>query len=248
MIEWVFLDVGNVLLDEDPLTFASFRVHVEAARAVRPDLTFGRILAGREERATAGSKWPLYDYISKFMDNAECTRAWEAADREVRSRFAELSPEVAGADDLLRALGGRFRLGLIANQGPECRRRLADLGWLGRFDVVALGEEEGVHKPDPGLFRRALDRAGVGPSAALMVGDRLDNDIEPAARLGMATAWIRWPRPAAKGWSPVDEEGRAYLGSLGRIAATAAGRPGRARPTWEVDDLAGLAEILSGPG
>ena len=163
----------------------------------------------------------------------ECDAAWLAADREVRSRYDDLSPAIDGADDLLRALSARFRLGLIANQGAECRGRLARLGWLDRFEVVALSEEEGVYKPDPTLFARALDRAGVGAGRAVMVGDRVDNDVAPASGLGMATALVRWPDRAAKGWAPGSAEGRAYLDSLERLARIKdlAGRGRRSRPT-----------------
>jgi 5'-nucleotidase len=247
MIRWAFLDVGNVLLDEDPLTFCSLRVHVEAVRAVRPDLSFDRLLADREERALSGSRWPLYEVISRHLDDEGCTRAWKAAEREVRARYDELSPPIAGAGAMLDSLARRFRLGLIANQGADCRRRLDRFGWLDRFDVVALSEEEGLHKPDPALFRLALERAGIEPREALMIGDRLDNDIAPASALGMSTLRVRWPRRSDKGWWPSDPEGVAYLRSLERIAAMAADRPGAVIPTLAVDSLRDLAASLGGP-
>ena len=57
---------------------------------------------------------------------------------------------------------------------------------------------------DPRMFRLALARAGCQPEEAIMVGDRLDNDITPAKRLGMETVWIR------QGWGgkgvPASEE------------------------------------------
>ncbi len=244
MIRWAFLDVGNVLLDEDPLTFRNFQVHVEAVRRVRPDLGFADLLADREARAAAGSAWPLFEVVSRHLDEAGCASAWEAASREIRARFDELSPPIAGVEALLGSLSPRFRLGLIANQGVECRRRLEQLGWLDRFAVVALGEEERVSKPDEALFQRALARAGVEPAEAVMVGDRLDNDIAPAARLGMATAWVRWPRRAVKGWAPAGPDAAAYLASLERVAA----RPGPVRPTIAVDDLDELLPALLGMG
>src|SRR3954452_18405457 len=100
MIRWAFLDVGNILLDEDPLTCCSFRIHVEAVRAARPDLTFDRLLADREERALSGSRWPLYEGVSRYLDDDGCTEAWIAAEREVRARYDDLSPPVAGAGAL----------------------------------------------------------------------------------------------------------------------------------------------------
>ncbi len=73
---------------------------------------------------------------------------------------------IPGATEVVERLARRYRLGLIANQGRECRGRLAELGLLGRFDVVALSEEVGRFKPDPALFEDALDRAGAPPGVA----------------------------------------------------------------------------------
>ena len=101
-ITWAFLDVGNVLLDEDRLTFANVQVHAEAVREVRPEVTIGRLLREREAFAQAGSRWPLYDVVSRYLDEAGCLGAWEAASREIRANFAELSPPIPGADELIR--------------------------------------------------------------------------------------------------------------------------------------------------
>ena len=239
MIDWAFLDVGNVILDEDPLTFRVFEIHAEAVRARRPDLSSFHLLAAREEASASGSRWPLYEVVSRHLDEAGCEAAWVAADREVRANYARLSPAIEGADDLIRALASRFRLGLIANQGAECRGRLQGLGWLDRFEVIALSEEEGAYKPDVALFEQALGRAGIEAGRAVMVGDRLDNDVAPASGLGMATARVRWPDRGAKGWRPETPEGRAYLGMLERLAISAESRAAIA-PTIAADDLRGL--------
>lgn len=53
------------------------------------------------------------------------------------------------------------------------------------FGLKWLAAEVGLSKPDPRFFLGALDRAGARPEAAVMVGDRLDNDYEPARRAGM---------------------------------------------------------------
>jgi HAD superfamily hydrolase (TIGR01509 family) len=243
MLRWIFFDVGNVLLDEDPLTYRNVCRHVDAIRSVRPDRSFLDLLAERGAYAAAGSRWPLFDLASRYLDEARVAAVWDEAAREIRAEFAALSPPVEGAAEALERLDGRYRLGLIANQGAECRARLAALGWLDRFEVVAFGEEWGVFKPDPALFQTALDEAGIAPERALMVGDRIDNDIRPAAALGMATAWIRWPRRAAKGWPPVgrpDPEARAYLASLEGNAAGLLAH----EPTVTIDRIAELPEAL----
>jgi FMN phosphatase YigB (HAD superfamily) len=244
MIRWVFLDVGNILLDEDPLTFVNFRVHVEAVQKVRPDLSFESLLQEREQRALKGSAWPLYEVVSQYLDEQGCLDAWHAAEAEIRPNYARLSPPIAGAEALLDAIAPQFPLGLIANQGPECRGWLDQLGWLDRFEVVALSEELGVAKPDSALFRKALDRANAKPAEAIMIGDRLDNDIAPAHALGMKTAWVRWPSRLAKGWTRETGEKVAYLRSLERIAAELAGRPRDFEPAISVDNLQELIPAI----
>src|SRR4051812_39466306 len=117
MIRWVFLDVGNILLDEDPIAYRCTRLHWEAVQRVRPDLTFLEFIATREERSLQGSRWPLYDVVSTLIDEASCAEVWNSAERAIRARFRELSPVIPGARELVDRLAGRFPLGLIANQG-----------------------------------------------------------------------------------------------------------------------------------
>lgn len=243
-IRWVFLDVGNVLLDEDPLTYLSFLRHAEAACRARPGLSALDVLAAREAHAAAGSRWPLYDALAPLLGGDGCDAVWAATDREVRGRFAELSPPVEGARALLDRLSGGYRLGLIANQGREARDRLEALGMLDAFRVVALSEEVGLFKPDPALFRHAIEQAGAAPGETLMVGDRPDNDIAPASSVGMATAWVRWPDRRAKGWRPTDPVAIAYLDSLERLAARPPA-PGSPAPTLTVEGVGTLATVIA---
>ena len=57
--------------------------------------------------------------------------------------------------------------------------------------MIASSAELGVSKPDKEIFLRALAMANCRPENAVMVGDRLDNDIRPAKELGMKTIRIR---------------------------------------------------------
>ena len=117
MVRWVFFDVGNVLLDEDALTYHNFRRHVEAVQRVRPDRTFHDLLAERELRAN--DRWPLAMVMARYLDSEACAAMWVAADREIRASYGALSPPVLGAFDVIERLGKEFHLGLIANQGAE---------------------------------------------------------------------------------------------------------------------------------
>ena len=48
-----------------------------------------------------------------------------------------------------------------------------------------------LSKPDLTIFEYALEKAGISPQEAIYVGDRIDNDMIPAKKLGMTTIWIR---------------------------------------------------------
>lgn len=60
-----------------------------------------------------------------------------------------------------------------------------------RFDAVMSSELARSYKPDPDIFRRALEMVGGKPETALHVGDSLHSDVGGAAGLGIATGWIR---------------------------------------------------------
>ena len=85
----------------------------------------------------------------------------------------------------------RCLYGLVSNFTPNLPRIVEQSGLSHLVDTVVCSELEGVAKPDPALFRIALDRLGVAPGQAAMVGDSLASDIVPARGLGLTTCWIR---------------------------------------------------------
>ena len=81
-------------------------------------------------------------------------------------------------------------MGIIANQNPGSKERLEKLGLLKYIDLVIASAEEGVAKPDLRIFQITLDRANCKPEEAVILGDRIYNDILPANKIGMTTVWI----------------------------------------------------------
>lgn len=128
----------------------------------------------------------------------------EGAERMARRAAEECGAEVGGivarAAALLRAFRERYRLGLVSNfygnLEPVCR----ELGIDALFETLTDSAVEGVRKPDPALFARALERLGVPAAEAWVVGDSYDRDIEPAKALGCRTIWLKgrsWTVPAS---------------------------------------------------
>jgi len=100
------------------------------------------------------------------------------------NRGVRLYPE---ALPVLQALAARNLHLAIPTNGPSDgqRDKLAATGLDRIVPNVFISEEKGIAKPERGAFLGVLTAFGVAPQMALMVGDDLKNDIEPARRLGM---------------------------------------------------------------
>lgn len=94
-----------------------------------------------------------------------------------------LFPDVP--DTLERLRGAGLTLGVVSNFEEWLERLLETLGVTRYFDVRVISGTEGVEKPDPRIFRLALDRTAMTPEESVYVGDSPAFDIEPARGVGM---------------------------------------------------------------
>ena len=122
----------------------------------------------------------------------------------------------------LDILSKKYKIGVIANQSLGTANRLQQHGILKYIDLVISSAEEGVSKPDKRIFEIALSRANCNPEYAVMIGDRIDNDIVPAKKIGMKTVWIK-----------------QGFGKYWRISGVCE------KADFEVDDLTSLINIFS---
>lgn len=90
-------------------------------------------------------------------------------------------------------------VGIAGNFSREIERFLSEHA---EVDFVASSEGWGVEKPDPVFFSRIAGEVGRPPEEVTYVGDRIDNDVLPAAKAGMASFWVlRGPWAAVQlGW------------------------------------------------
>lgn len=84
----------------------------------------------------------------------------------------------------------RVKLGMISNGFDAFQRsNMAGLGITDYFDVILVSESEGLRKPDPAIFIRALQRLDLSPEETMYVGDHPVNDVEAGARAGLLGVW-----------------------------------------------------------
>jgi HAD superfamily hydrolase (TIGR01509 family) len=95
--------------------------------------------------------------------------------------FAELP---GARDTLVRLRAHGLALAVVSNWDVGLLRYLETLELAPFFATVVTSAEVGAEKPEPAIFREALDRIGVAPDRALHVGDHAA-DEEGAAAAGM---------------------------------------------------------------
>jgi putative hydrolase of the HAD superfamily len=104
-----------------------------------------------------------------------------------------LFPDAAQTLSSLRASG--LVLGLITNGSVRMQsRKLECLGLSRMFDAILISDAEGVSKPDPQIFLRALERLNTRAADAVFVGDHPDLDVAGARAAGLRGIWRRDPR------------------------------------------------------
>ena len=101
-----------------------------------------------------------------------------------------LFPDAAETLSALRSAG--LKLGLITNGSVRMQSaKLKCLAISPAFDTILISSLEGVSKPDPEIFRRALERLGASAERAVFVGDHPEVDVAGARRAGLKAVWRR---------------------------------------------------------
>jgi HAD superfamily hydrolase (TIGR01549 family) len=92
-------------------------------------------------------------------------------------------------DCLERVRGLGLRVGILGNQTEAMERWARDS--VLPADVVSSSASLGVRKPDPRFFERLVELVGARPAEVAYVGDRVDNDVLPAAAAGLVAIHVR---------------------------------------------------------
>jgi HAD superfamily hydrolase (TIGR01549 family) len=199
LIRWLFFDLGNTLVSEEAATEARVRQVAGCFERHGRRCSVGDLRSALEEASAEFAPRLITAAIAKLTDDPELRRAIEADARYPK----ELEALYEGAEQALRSLASRYRIGVIANQSAGTEERLTNWGLMPLISVCLSSAEVGLEKPDPAIFRLALSRAECAPAEAVMIGDRLDNDIRPARLQGWKT--IRILQGFARFQSPRDE-------------------------------------------
>jgi HAD superfamily hydrolase (TIGR01549 family) len=135
--------------------------------------------------------------------------------QRVASRFlSETSAAFARNRPVLKALSERYRLGVVSNFYGNLEAVCESSGLGPLFGVMADSQRVGAEKPEPAIFRAALDALHAVPETTVMVGDSLRRDYEGARRSGMGFIWIAPEDVQAAERSAADRPGFATVSEL----------------------------------
>ena len=171
-VQWLFFDVGSTLINEEKAYLHRLQ---DVANAVNEPLE--KIYSMAIDFYKQNKKGDLEIMNLYGLPKLK----WYKEDEELYADTASV----------LEKLSRKYRTGVIANQLLGTAERLEQKGILKYIDLVIASAEEGVAKPDRRIFEIALGRANCKPENAVMIGDRIDNDIVPAKKMGMKTIWIK---------------------------------------------------------
>ena len=153
------------------------------------------------------AKW--WDRVGKVITQAYvalgCSRSLaEELAAEVRDGYTDAAGYVVYDDSFptLRELGRRgWRHFILSNHVPELPEIVTALGLRPLVEEVITSATVGYEKPNPEIFRLALDMAG-NPAAAWMVGDNVVADVMGAEAAGIRAILVRDRDERAKRYSP----------------------------------------------
>lgn len=196
MIKLVIFDLDNTLTDfvrmKEVSIEAAIQAMIDAGLLIPPDRIREEILKIYQEEGIEHQK-----VFNKLLVNLigevdyKILAAGIVGYRHAREAALVLYPHVRMT--LIQLLSRGLKLAVISDAPrQEAWLRLCYLQLHHIFDMVITYEDTGEYKPSPAPFRMVLDKMGIKPAEALMVGDWPERDIVGAAELGIRTVFARY--------------------------------------------------------
>src|SRR6266498_5194996 len=178
-IKVVFFDVGETLVDETR-QWGGWADWLGV-----PRLTFFAALGAVIERGQHHRR--VFELVRPGFDLAREQAARAAAGQVDLFDQSDFYPDALACLATLRHQS--YRIGLAGNQPATAEAALRAMALP--VDYVASSAGWSVEKPAPEFFARVVALAGVVPAEIAYVGDRVDNDVAPAAAAGMVAVFLR---------------------------------------------------------
>ena len=114
---------------------------------------------------------------------------------EIGAEFLRLTNKyfclLPDAEKVVKYLAAKYPLTIISNGFKEVQYyKFEHSGLAPYFTHTLISEEVGINKPQPGIFKIALERNRITADEAIMIGDSYTSDIAGAKAAGIDQIWI----------------------------------------------------------
>ena len=195
-VQAVVFDLDGTLLDRrrsfEQFVRGQWERFAQFLRTVDPE-EYVRILTERDGDGYA----PRKELFAGIIAQCELPSGLaETLLNDYRAGFPSACVLFPDADQTLSSLrASGLKLGLITNGSVRMQSRKVEcLALSPKFDTILISDAEGISKPDPQIFHRALERLHAKPAEAVFVGDYPEVDVAGARAAGMQAVWRRDPR------------------------------------------------------
>ena len=196
-IKALFFDIDNTLYDSATLSSMARKNSVKGMIDAGLDVDENTALNDLESIIKKhGSNYPRhYDELLENYGLVDPKVIAAGVVAYEHTKWAYLKPS-PGVLPTLMELKTDYKLGVISN-GLTIKQweKLVGLGIHHFFDVVVTSQECGCEKPDLGIFKIALRAVNTKPDESVMIGDKLDVDIEGGKNAGMHTVQLTRDEP-----------------------------------------------------
>jgi len=194
----VLFDAGGVLLDLDYAFLRRLLVarHVPTTvEALAESESIARTTIDRRVREGGRSSEAWRDYFRILLTRVgappEGTEEIIDTLAEAHQRVGLWTVAIDGAVQTVRALkDAGHRLGVVSNAEGRVAIDLAGAGYEGLFETIVDSHLVGVEKPDPAIFRIALERMNAAPETTVFLGDVPAVDVAGARAAGLTAVLL----------------------------------------------------------
>ncbi|WLR42659.1 HAD family hydrolase [Bacillus carboniphilus] len=194
MIKAVLFDLDGTLLNRDESVKCFITNQYDRFQKFLSHLSKEDYVARFIELDKRGYVWKDKVY-QKMVDEFNLQLSWEVFLEDYITMFKHHCHPFPNLFDMLEKLKEKeIRLGMITNgKNPFQMDNIEALKIRDYFDVILISEEEGIKKPNPDIFHRALKKLDVSSHESMFVGDNPMNDVNGAQEVGMIGIWKRDP-------------------------------------------------------
>lgn len=192
MIKTVFFDLDGTLLNRDASVVKFTNNQYQRLTALQ-HISQEEYVARFIQLDERGYVWKDIVY-QKLVEEFNITdMKWNELLQDYVNHFRDDCVPFPYLHDMLRTLKNmQIQLGIITNgPGQFQTENIKALEIEKDFDLILISEYEGIKKPDPRIFYRALEQTNSQAKHSLFVGDHPENDMQAAHHKGMKTIWKR---------------------------------------------------------